>query len=96
MAYDKPGSTDRPDKPVTPKEVSCGTQCLVRYSQSTYVGEVSKDIVIEGNVDDVLKILGDTPTTIRLSIAPNINKDELGNAIKKAIEQAFSEEPQLL
>lgn len=69
----------------------------VRYSQTSYVGEVSHDLTIEGSVDDVLKVLrNESITNIKLNIAPDINKDELGNVIEKAIEQAFSEEPALL
>lgn len=69
----------------------------VRYSQSSYVGDVSHDLTIEGSVDDVLKVLrNESITNIKLNIAPDINKDELRNTIKKAIEQALSEEPKLL
>ncbi|TKI65569.1 hypothetical protein FC756_16090 [Lysinibacillus mangiferihumi] len=33
----------------------------VRYTKTTYVGDVSNDITVEGSVDDVLRIIKDDP-----------------------------------
>lgn len=67
----------------------------VRYSQSSYVGEVSNDLNIEGSVDDVLKVLEAThskklTSDITFNIAPHTQVDELVNTIKKEMERHLS------
>lgn len=66
----------------------------VRYTKTTYVGDVSNDITVEGSADDVLRILKDDPerkTTpyITLNIAPGVKIEEVVNAIKTGMKKAF-------
>ncbi|KOY81565.1 hypothetical protein I6G82_08400 [Lysinibacillus macroides] len=57
----------------------------VRYSQSSYVGEASTDIVIEGSVEDVLKVL--EATKRKKKTDPNVVADVI-----KVIEKMLEEE----
>lgn len=64
----------------------------IRYNQSSYVGEVSNDLNIEGGVDDVLKVLEATHSkklipNITINLAHDMQVDEVVNTIKKEMER---------
>lgn len=96
---DKPSFTIRPDKPVSlkggetmpmiPTELQEGK---VRYIKTTYVGDVSEDITIEGSAGDVLKLLKveperNTTPDITLNITPGVKVEEVVNAINTEMEK---------
>lgn len=68
----------------------------VRFTQTTYVGDLSNDIVIEGNTDDVLRILEATKAKnitpkITLNVAQGVKVEDVVNSIKSALTNVAAE-----
>ncbi|MFJ7663738.1 hypothetical protein ACIQXW_15305 [Lysinibacillus sp. NPDC097162] len=78
---------------ILPSELQAGH---VRFTQTTYVGDLSKDTVIEGSTDDVLRVLEaaqskNFTTEITFNIAPSVNVEEVVNSIKSALTNVATE-----
>lgn len=78
---------------ILPTELQVGH---VRFTKTTYVGDLSNDVVIEGSTDDVLKILEaktvkNFTSDITFNIAPGEKVEEVANSIKDAIANAVFE-----
>lgn len=77
---------------VLPAELQVGQ---VRYTKTTYVGDVSNDITIEGCTDDVLRIIKseveaeqkNATSDIIINIPTNVEVEEVVNAIKTNLEK---------
>ncbi len=77
---------------VLPAELQDGQ---VRYTKTTYVGDVSNDITIEGSIDDVLRILKaeaepkNATSDITLNIAPGVKTEEVVSAITTGMKKGI-------